>query len=31
LSSSDHDAILSAAGNLLSPFQEKSEPDQDKQ
>jgi F-type H+-transporting ATPase subunit alpha len=31
LSSSDHDAILSAAGNLLSPFQEKPEPDQDKQ
>ncbi|HEY5498780.1 MAG TPA: hypothetical protein VIK20_00200, partial [Bacteroidales bacterium] len=31
LSSSDRDAILSAAGNLLSPFQEKSESDQDKQ
>jgi len=30
LSSSDHDAILSAAGNLLSPFQEKPEPDQDR-
>ena len=31
MSSSDHEAILSVAGNLLSPFQEKPEPDQDKQ
>ena len=30
LSSADHEAILSAAGNLLSPFQEKPETDQDK-
>lgn len=27
-SSADHDAILNAAGNQLSPFQEKPEPDQ---
>jgi len=31
LNTSDREAILSIAGNLLTPFQEKSEPDQNKQ
>ena len=31
MNSSDREAILSIAGNLLTPFQEKSEPDQNKQ